>query len=152
MPMSSLIRMLMPLERRADRQPQLALDPSTETPLMARILLVDDDPANLGVAGRVLTEQGHTITTATDGSEALDQFTAAPEAFDLVVADVQMPGLDGIALVEQMLAMRTGLKAILMSGLQGELTRAEQLKARGVHLLSKPYTLEALKGAVSALV
>ena len=115
---------------------------------MARILLVDDDVANLGIAASALGADGHSIVTAGDGSDALDRFKAAPAAFDLVVADVQMPGLDGIALVEMLLAARPGLKVILMSGLAGELTRAEQLRARGVKLLSKPYTIDALRTAV----
>lgn len=115
---------------------------------MLRILLVDDDAANLGLAANALAADGHAVVTATDGTEALERYKTDPAAFAVVVADVQMPGLDGIALVEAMLAISPAQKAILMSGLSGELTRAEQLRRRGVALLSKPYTIEGLRAAV----
>lgn len=119
---------------------------------MARVLLVDDDAAALGLAANALRADGHAVTTAADGLEALERFRATPAAFDLVITDVQMPGLDGIALVETVLAERAGTRAVLMSALAGELTRAEQLAARGVGVLSKPYTLDSLKGAVRKAV
>ena len=119
---------------------------------MARVLLVDDDTAALGLAAKALTADGHAVVTASDGVEALERFRAAPANCDIVVADVQMPGLDGIALVEAVLAERPQTRAVLMSALAGELTRAEQLAVRGVTVLSKPYTLDALKAAVRRTV
>lgn len=119
---------------------------------MAHILLVDDDAATLAVAAGALGADGHTTVTAGDGGEALERFDAGPTGFDVVVADVQMPGVDGIALAEALLASHPGLKVILMSALVGELARADQLKARGVLLLSKPYTLDTLRAAVRSIL
>lgn len=116
---------------------------------MARILLVEDDATALSIAAAALREAGHDVTPTGDGVEALDRFKANPGAFDVVVTDVQMPGLDGIGLAEHVLAIAPRLKVILMSGLAGELSRAESLKSRGVIVLSKPYTLEILKSAVA---
>jgi len=63
----------------------------------ARILVVDDNEINRDVAERVLVTEGAVVTTAADGTEALALLRAAPDAFDVVLMDIQMPLLDGNA-------------------------------------------------------
>jgi len=117
---------------------------------MARILLADDDAGTRDLVQRALVTDGHAVTLTQDGTEALEKLQQAPGSFDLLISDVQMPGLDGIALAGQALAAQPGLRVILMSGFADELDRAEPLKGRIARVLSKPVTLEQVRTAVKA--
>ena len=112
---------------------------------MAKVLLADDDGAMRDFAARTLQAEGHSVVAVHDGQEALDQAQAHGAAFDLLVTDLQMPAVDGIALAEQLLAANPRLRVILMSGLQSEMARAGRIKAT---FLSKPFTLDQLRAAV----
>jgi CheY-like chemotaxis protein len=117
---------------------------------MARILLADDDAATRDLVQRALAMDGHAVTLTQDGAEALEKLQHAPGSIDLLISDVQMPGLDGIALAEQALAAQATLRVILMSGFADELGRAEHLKGKVARVLSKPVTLEQIRTAVKA--
>jgi two-component system, cell cycle response regulator CpdR len=117
---------------------------------MARILLADDDAATRDLVTRALATDGHNVEATQDGTEALEKLQAAPTAYDLLITDVQMPGLDGIALAEQGLAGSPRLRIVLMSGFADELGRAGQLKSKVSSVLTKPFTLEQIKSAVKA--
>ena len=71
---------------------------------MARILLADDDAATRDLVKRALATDGHAVSSTQDGTEALERLQEAPDGFDLLISDVQMPGLDGVALAEKGLA------------------------------------------------
>ncbi len=115
---------------------------------MARILLADDDAAMLDLVCRALTADGHTVTAATDGQEALDRSMTTAEPFDVLVTDLQMPGLDGITLAERLITANIGLRVVLMSGFQGDLARADQLKHNGARFIAKPFTLEQIRAEI----
>lgn len=115
---------------------------------MARILLAEDTPATSDMVKHALTSDGHEVVVAGDGSEALERLAAPASHFDLMITDVQMPGLDGIALIEKAFQIRPDIGIILMSGFAGGLERAEGLKDRVRGILSKPFTLEQIKAAV----
>ena len=117
---------------------------------MARILLADDDAATRDLVKRALATDGHTVTSTQDGAEALEKLQEAPSGFELLITDVQMPGLDGIGLAEKGLAGHPQLRIILMSGFADGLSRADHLKPNISRVLIKPFTLEQIKGAVKA--
>ncbi len=117
---------------------------------MARILLADDDAATRDLVQRALAIDGHAVTSTQDGAEALDALQRAPGAFDLLISDVQMPALDGVALAEKGLAASPGLRVILMSGFAGELDRADHLKGKLANVITKPFTLDQIRIAVKA--
>jgi CheY-like chemotaxis protein len=117
---------------------------------MARILLADDDAATRELVQRALATDGHSVTPTQDGAEALDKLQEAPDGFDLLITDVQMPGTDGIALAEKGLATHPGLRVILMSGFADELGRAHHLQSRISRVLTKPFTLEQIRAAAKA--
>lgn len=119
---------------------------------MARILLADDDAATRDLVQRALAIDGHNVTPTQDGSEALDAITAAPAAFDLLISDVQMPVLDGVALAEQALAVAPSLRVILMSGFADELDRAGHLKGKLARVIIKPFTLDQIRTTVKAVL
>src|SRR4029077_524991 len=120
---------------------------------MVRILLAEDDAATRDLVQRALGVDGHEVVVTQDGSEALEYLRAAPAPVQLLISDVQMPGLDGIALVEASLKIAPQLRVLLMSGFADELGRAEHLRSKITRVISKPFTLEqirtAVKGALS---
>lgn len=119
---------------------------------MARILLADDDKATRDLVSRALEVDGHTVTLTQDGAEAADMFSSEPGLFDVLVSDVHMPGLDGIALAERAIAVAPALKLLLMSGFAEELDRAKALKSANLGVIIKPFTLEQIRAAVRALL
>ena len=64
---------------------------------MARILLAEDDAATRDMVQRALGAEGHEVTVTQDGVEALERLQAEPTRFDVLVSDVQMPGLTASA-------------------------------------------------------
>ena len=114
---------------------------------MARILLADDDRSALDLVRRALEADGHTVATADDGTEAVARLgTAGP--FDVLVADVQMPGLDGIAVAATALVALPSIGLVLMSGYPEVLDRARALGGRAVRVLTKPFSMEQMRTAV----
>ena len=115
---------------------------------MARILLADDDAATRDLVQRALALDGHQVIVTQDGAEALDEIKASKGKIDLLISDVQMPGVDGITLVEKAVGAAPRLKVILMSGFTGELERADHLKSRIARVVTKPFTLEEMRNVV----
>ncbi len=62
-----------------------------------RILLVEDNPVNQRLTKLILTKGGYQVDTAVDGAEAVKKYTAAPDSYDLIFMDLQMPNMDGFA-------------------------------------------------------
>lgn len=118
---------------------------------MARILLADDDKATRELVKRALEAEGHAVEVTQDGSEALDKVKSGA-AIDVLVSDVHMPGIDGIDLAGQAVAVRPGLKVLFMSGFPEELERAKAVGATRLGVLTKPFTLEQVRAAVRALI
>jgi two-component system, cell cycle response regulator CpdR len=116
---------------------------------MARILLADDDAATRTLVERALAVDGHVVTSTQDGAEALERLQAAG-SYDVLISDVQMPAVDGIALAEKGLAAQPKLRVILISGFADELDRAEHLKSKVARVVAKPITLEGIRAAVKA--
>ena len=119
---------------------------------MARILLADDDAATRDLVRRALTMDGHEVILTQDGAEALERLEGRGARVDLLISDVQMPGLDGIELVEKGLKASPRLRVILMSGFVGELDRAERLKGKVARVLAKPFTLDEMRSAVKGVL
>lgn len=117
---------------------------------MAAILLADDDAATRDFVRRALAGDGHLVVVAADGVEALERASAT--AFDLLISDLDMPGLDGISLAGRATAAAPQLAVLLMSGFSDELVRAKQLGAARLAVLPKPFTLEQLRSTVRGLL
>jgi CheY-like chemotaxis protein len=116
---------------------------------MARILLADDDASARDLVQRALASDGHNVVATHDGAEALEQLQASGP-FDLLISDVQMPGEDGIELIEKAVAAAPKMRVILMSGFAGELDRAKHLRSKIAREISKPFTLEQVRAVVKA--
>ncbi len=120
-------------------------------PCAGALLLVDDEDGVRRVAARALSRQGWTVMSAGSGEAALGLLAGegVAEALRVVVSDVVMPGMDGMALVRAIRQLRPGLPAILASGYAQEAVR-DDLAAEQVAFLPKPYSLKTLLAAVAA--
>jgi CheY-like chemotaxis protein len=117
-----------------------------QRPAIATVLVVDDDPAVRMVAAAMLEREGYRILQAGSGSEALAIFEA--ERVDALLSDVQMPGMDGFALVRELRERHPRLPIVLMSGFLSEDSAAQT----AFPFLSKPFTPQALSAALRMVI
>ena len=117
-----------------------------------RILLVDDEPDIVKVAELGLGRYGYRVTGFTEAAAALDAFRAAPADWDVVVSDVTMPGLTGLALARALAAERPDLPVILCTGYSEALTPATAREAGVRATLMKPLTATRLAAEIRAVV
>lgn len=117
---------------------------------MVRILLADDDATVRELAQRALSGEGHDVVAVSDGLEAMDQLKV--QAFDLVISDLDMPGLDGMGLAAKVISGLSGAKILLISGLEDELRRAGGFPSDRVATLQKPFSLDQLRRTVRGLL
>ena len=115
---------------------------------MARILLVDDEEPVRAFLKRGLELDGHAITTAIDGGDALDRLIESKGAFDLLLTDIRMPLMDGIALALAAKRDYPDLVIMLMTGYADQRERAKGLQAIVSDVLTKPFSLADVRGAV----
>jgi PAS domain S-box-containing protein len=103
-----------------------------------RVLFVDDEPAIVSATKTMLERMGCIVTALADPSEALALFTRHPGSFDLVIADQTMPGLTGLALSKEVLALAPQMPVILCTG-YSEAVSPERTEAAGISaFLMKP--------------
>lgn len=116
---------------------------------MARILLVDDEEPVRALLKRGLEMDGHAVVTAEDGGDGLDRLTEAGGAFDLMLTDIRMPIMDGIALALAARRDHPDLTILLMTGYADQRERARGLDAIVFDVLTKPFSLDELRAAVT---
>jgi CheY-like chemotaxis protein len=113
---------------------------------MAKILVAEDDLAVSAFVGRALIHGGHEVVAAPDGLAALARLAEGP--FDLLLTDIVMPGLDGIALALKASKDFPDMRILLMTGFAAERQRAHNLEALIHRVISKPFTLQEICAAV----
>jgi DNA-binding NtrC family response regulator len=104
------------------------------------ILIVDDEPGVLFALAELLAERGHRAITASSGTEALAKLDEA----DVVITDLQMPGLDGMALLGQVAARDTALPTILLTAHGSERVAVAAMKHGAYDYLTKPFDIDEL--------
>jgi PAS domain S-box-containing protein len=125
--------------------------PAGQRPL--RVLLAEDNPVNQKLAVRLLEKRGHAVVVAGDGREALQAMEREP--FDIVLMDVQMPGMDGLEAVAILRARETGTKshvpviAMTAHAMKGDRERCLEAGMDGY--LSKPIQPRELFEAIDSL-
>jgi CheY-like chemotaxis protein len=113
-----------------------------------RVLIVDDEESIRVMAARVLHRAGYQTTVAADGPEAL-RIAEQEEPFDLLVADLIMPGMHGDELARRMLCQEPDLKVLYVTGYREQLFAERTTLGANETLLEKPATAPALIEAVS---
>jgi len=107
-----------------------------------RILLIDDDPGMCRMVETILSASGYSVTAYTRSFEAVEAFAAG--AFDVVVTDVKMPGLDGMEVLERLRAADAGLPVIMITA-HATLDLSIQALRKGAYdLVTKPFEPEEL--------
>ena len=109
-----------------------------------RILFVDDEKTLVILGQQMLEVLGYHVTAETSSLEAMRIFRAQPDAFDLVITDMTMPGLTGRELAKELLAIRPDLPIIMCSGITEFLNEEDARKAGIREFFMKPYVISNL--------
>jgi signal transduction histidine kinase len=123
-------------------KPSVDLPGGTET-----ILVVDDDATVRGLVVAILEPLGYRVAAASNGGEALKLYNAAP-VIDLLLTDVVMPGMNGRALADAIIARQPSVKVVFMSGYPHDAIAHHGILDPGVVLIQKPLTGTVLAGTV----
>ncbi|WNV12261.1 response regulator [Tardiphaga sp. 709] len=116
---------------------------------MARILIADDEESMRLLVGRAIAMDGHEIVTAEDGAEALEILNEQGGAFDLLLTDIKMPVMDGIALALAVARDFPELTILLMTGYADQRERATGLNAIVHDVVTKPFSVADIRTAVA---
>lgn len=115
---------------------------------MAHILVVDDDASVRGFTARALALDGHQVEEADDGDLALERIAENEGAFDLVLSDIRMPAMDGIAMAKNAVKDYPDLRILLMTGYAEQRERSEEVAKIVIDVVSKPFSLADIRSAV----
>jgi len=143
----SRFRLMLPLHEQAEppHEDQVVGPNAPLEPM--RILLVEDDQAVRETMQQLFVLDGHAITAAASGAEALEVFQ--PGAYDLICSDLGMPGMNGWELIALLRAQEPGLATILLSGWGAQIDM-EEAHAKGVdYVVPKPIDMDALNTALA---
>lgn len=116
---------------------------------MSRVLIADDEEAMRMLVARAIAMDGHETVTAEDGAEALDILTRDNGAFDLLLTDIQMPVMDGVALALAAARDYPWLTILLMTGFADQRERASGLDAIVHDVITKPFAVADIRTAVA---
>lgn len=116
---------------------------------MSRVLIADDEDSMRQLVARAIAMDGHETVTAADGAEALDILSREDGAFDLLLTDIQMPTMDGIALALSAARDFPHLTILLMTGFADQRERASNLDAIAHDVITKPFSVADIRTAVA---
>ena len=115
-----------------------------------RVLVVDDEASIRELLSKTLAINEYDVDTVGDGAAALDRVRAS--AYDLMIADLKMPGMDGLTLVREARRLGARLPVIIITGYSSESTAIEALNLGVAGYLTKPFRIpEVLKKAAEAI-
>jgi CheY-like chemotaxis protein len=116
---------------------------------MPRVLIADDEDSMRALVARAVAMDGHQTVTAEDGAEALDILAREEGAFDLLLTDIKMPVMDGIALALSVARDFPDLTVLLMTGFADQRERASNLSAIVHDVITKPFSVNDIRAAVN---
>jgi two-component system, cell cycle response regulator CpdR len=116
---------------------------------MSRVLIADDEESMRMLVERAIAMDGHDIAVAEDGAEALEILNRDDGAFDLLLTDIQMPVMDGIALALAAARDHPAVTILLMTGYADQRERAHGLDALIHDVVAKPFSLGTIRAAVN---
>lgn len=108
-----------------------------------KVLVVDDEPGMRSLLTRVMEKEGYTAAACADGGEALQAF--ANEDWDLVIADIDMPGMDGIELLKHIRKNSPQVPVLMITAYATVETAVEAMKLGAHDYITKPFAMEELK-------
>ncbi len=116
---------------------------------MARILLAEDEDSLRELVARALVQDGHEVVTNPDGAAALEALSRDGGRYDLLLTDIRMPIMDGIALALAAGRDYPALPILLMTGYADQRERASGLELLIHDVITKPFSLATICDAVN---
>jgi len=116
------------------------------------ILVVEDESGVARITEKILTHAGYDVRVAVSGVEALAMMEQDPDAVDLLLTDVIMPGMSGPKLAAELLQRRPDIKILFVSGYTNESLTSRGVLEDGVELLQKPFSSSELKQQVRSVL
>jgi signal transduction histidine kinase/CheY-like chemotaxis protein len=117
-----------------------------------RILLIDDEKPIIDIEQQILERLGYRVTPKTDSQEALEEFAALPEKFDLVITDMTMPKMTGDQLARKLMLIKPGIPVILCTG-YNETINEEKALAMGIDkFVMKPIVKDELANTIRTVL
>jgi len=113
-----------------------------------RILFVDDEEFIVGLTKTILEDLGYKVTCFIESQKALEEFTANPDNFDVVISDMTMPELTGKELFERVRAVRSDIPFIICTGFSELINREEAINMGINEYISKPFMQRDFANAV----
>jgi len=112
----------------------------------AQILVIDDEPLMRDFLEETLLRAGYGVETASDGTTGLGEVRSG--AYDLIISDIRMPGVDGIALLEETKKTQPAMVVIMMTAYASVETAVHALKLGAADYIMKPFTPEKVERVV----
>jgi excisionase family DNA binding protein len=117
-----------------------------------RVLVVDDEPTIRDLLAKTLALAEYEVDTASSGPSALDCLREVRGNYDLMIADLSMPGMDGLTLIRQVKQINSGLPIIIITGFSTESSAIEAVNLGVTGYLTKPFRVpQVLAAAAKAL-
>ncbi len=117
-----------------------------------RVLVVDDEASIRELLSKTLALVEYDVDTSADGPAALDRLRASAHAYDLLIADLRMPGMDGLSLIREVRRISTELPIIIITGFSTESSAIEAVNLGVAGYLTKPFRVpQVLAAAAKAL-
>jgi len=119
---------------------------------MAHILVIDDQASMRSFISQMLKDKGYQVSTAGNGEEGLKLFNQDPESFDLVLADVNMPKIDGFEFLKEVKSNHPQTPVILVTGVNEDAANyvGKEYKADGV--IEKPFKVEETLAEIEKVI
>lgn len=134
---------------RAERAPGAGAAPGARA-ARKRVLVVDDEASIRDLLSKTLALAEYDVDTASDGASALDRMRAF--AYDLLIADLKMPGMDGLTLIRQAKKLKADLPVIIITGFSTESSAIDAVNLGVAGYLTKPFRVpQVLAAAAKAL-
>ena len=141
------ITILLPISEKKEKNISERLDIGKKN--TEHILFVDDEYVMRVTAKAILVGEGYKVTTASDGEEALNLFTANPKDFDLVILDMIMPKMNGKDCFTNLRTIDKDIKVILSSGFSQE-EDVKEMREKGLNgFIAKPYNSRSLNTVIN---
>ncbi len=115
--------------------------------MVERILVVDDEEVVLSSVRKVLRKDGYNIDTVKSADEALKLLKSSP-SYDLVITDLMMPGMDGLAFLDHIRDMGTRVQTIMVTGYPTIETALRAKRLGAFEYITKPFTRQELRSVV----
>jgi two-component system, cell cycle response regulator CpdR len=117
---------------------------------MAKILIAENELALREFIARGLERRGHEVTVMDDGATAAEALK--DQTFDLLLTDIDMPIMDGIALVRLAAPQHPAMKVVVMSGHEHQLERAQEMTALVARVIPKPFSIAEICDVVDDVI